>query len=177
MTREEAEAALQAWATVQREELVQAAYEAGVSKNRIHVITGLARTTIDRILENPMAATQQRITEYLQTFTSAWPRQSWYRQPTMASAYTAAQVAQALLRDAQFRALRLGTWLSTPDGKLLAAAVEALLPPPYREDAALLVDALQLAAQQQHEEARQKVFAGIIGVAAAAAIAYGASQG
>jgi hypothetical protein len=179
MTGEEGEAALQAWATVQRDELVQAAYQAGVSKNRIHVITGIARTTIDRILESPMAATQQRISAYLETFTSQWPRPSWswIHQPAMASAYTATQIAETLLRDAEFRALRLGTWLSTPDGELVAAAVEALMPAPYRDDAALLSEALQLAAQQQQAEARQKLARGLFGTAVAAAIAYGVSQG
>ena len=51
MNRQEAEQALMAWASIERDELVRAAHEAGVSKNRIHTITGIARTTIDRILE------------------------------------------------------------------------------------------------------------------------------
>jgi hypothetical protein len=64
-TTEEAEAALQAWATVQRDELVQVAHQAGVSKNRIHAITGIARTTIDRIPEGSVGTPQQQITAYL----------------------------------------------------------------------------------------------------------------
>jgi hypothetical protein len=32
----------------------------------------------------------------------------------MASVYSAGQVADALLADAEFRALKLGTWLNTP---------------------------------------------------------------
>ena len=35
----------------------------------------------------------------------------------MASVYSAGQVADALLADAEFRALRLGTWLNTPPGR------------------------------------------------------------
>lgn len=178
MTREEAEAALQAWATVQRDELVQAAYRAGVSKNRIHVLTGIARTTIDRILETPVGTPQQRITAYLETFTAQWPRygRTWYLQQTMASVYTAEQIADALLADAEFRALKLGTWLNTPSGELAAGAVTALAPPPYREDIDLLIGALQLAAQKQQAEARQKLAVGLLG-GAALAFALGSSRG
>jgi hypothetical protein len=181
VTHEEAEAALQAWATVQRDELVQAAHQAGVSKNRIHVLTGIARTTIDRILEAPMGATQQRVSDYLDSFTAQWPRYAqsygygwgWNMQPSMASQHTASEIAKALLADAEFRVLKLGTWLNTPDGELLAAAVTALAPPPYQEDAQLLIEALQLAAQQQQADARAKLF---VAGALVAAIAYGASH-
>lgn len=38
------------YASIDRDRLVRNAHAAGVSKNRIHTITGLARTTIDRIL-------------------------------------------------------------------------------------------------------------------------------
>jgi hypothetical protein len=34
-----------------RDDMVRRARYAGVSKNRIHVLTGIARTTIDRILK------------------------------------------------------------------------------------------------------------------------------
>jgi hypothetical protein len=175
VTREEAEAALQAWATVQRDELVQAAYQAGVSKNRIFALTGVARTTIDRILEAPMGTSQERITAYLETFTEQWPKYGygWYLQQTMASTCTAAEIADALLKDAEFRALKLGTWLNTPSGELVAAAVTALSSSPYNEDIDLLIEALQLAAQKQQADARQKLFA--VG-ALVAAIAYGASR-
>lgn len=174
MTREEAEAALQAWATVQRDELVQAAHQAGVSKNRIHVLTGIARTTIDRILEAPMGATRQNITNYLETFTAPWPRHnySWVMQPAMADSHTTGEIAQALLQDAEFRALKLGTWLNTPDGEVVAAAVEALTPPPYRQDVELLIEALQLAAQEQQAEARRKILAGVA-VGGVLALAFG----
>ena len=60
----------------------------------------------------------------------------------MASVYSAGQIADALLADAEFRALRLGTWLSTPSGELLAAAVTALTPPPFQQDIDLLIAAL-----------------------------------
>jgi hypothetical protein len=177
MTIEEAEAALQAWATVHRDELVQAAHRAGVPKNRIHAITGIARTTIDRILEAPVGTPQQRITAYLEQFTREWPRDQgfWYQQAVMASAYDAGQIADALLADAEFRALSLGTWLNTPTGEFLAAAVTALAPPPFSEDIDLLVEALQIAAQRQQAEARQRLAVGLLGTAAIA-IAIGASR-
>lgn len=175
MTREEAEAALTAWAQVQRDELVRAAHAAGVSKNRIHVLTGIARTTIDRILEAPLGTPQQQITAYLENFTGQWPKygHAWYLQQTAASTYTAAQIADMLLADTEFRALKLGTWLSTPSGEFIAAAVTALAPPPYQQDIDLLVAALQLAAHKQQADARQKLGAGLVIAGAIAAIAYG----
>lgn len=178
MTTEQAEAALQAWATVQRDELVQAAYQAGVSKNRIHAITGIARTTIDRILESPVGTPQQRITGYLEKFTVQWPRNgpSQHGQRTMANVYSAEQIAEALLADAEFRALRLGTWLTTPSGELLTAAVTALTPPPIKQDIDLLIQALEFAAQRQQAEARQKLAVGLLG-GAVLAIALGSSRG
>lgn len=186
MTREEAEAALQAWATVQRDDLVRAAHEAGVSKNRIHNLTGIARTTVDRILEAPVGTTTQALAEYLARFTQAWPRQPqpqpWeygypgYPPTTIASQHAASEVAGWLLADAEFKALKLGNWLGTPDGKFIAAAVEALAPAPYGDDIALLAEALQLAARQQHEEAGAKILAvAALGAIAALAISAAAS--
>lgn len=175
-----AEAALRAWATVQRDELVQAAHRAGVNKNRIHVLTGIARTTIDRILEAPMGTTQQALTEYLAKFTADWPKQpqvAWgwsIEQPTVAAQYGPADVAAWLLGDAEFKALKLGTWLSTPDGELVSAAVTALLPAPYAQDAELLGEALKLAAKQQQADARKTILAGVA-VGSALAVAIGAS--
>lgn len=164
MTREEAEAALQAWATVQRSELVQAAHQAGVSKNRIHVLTGIARTTIDRILETPVGATQQALTEYLTRFTVSWskPGPAWewgYADQPVSSEHTAPEVAQWLLNDVEFRAMKLGTLLNTPDEQIVLAAVQAIAPAPYAEDIELIADAIQLAARQQKAEAWQKIAA------------------
>jgi hypothetical protein len=178
MTTEEAEAALQAWATVQRDELVHAAYQAGVGKNRIHAITGIARTTIDRVLETPVGTSTQRITSYLEKFTEQWPRygRAWYGQRIMASAYTAEQIGNALLADPGFRALKLGTWLSIPSPELITEAVAALASPLYEQDTELLIQALQLATQKQQEEARQKIAFGLLG-GAALAIALGSSRG
>ena len=59
---------------------------------------------------------------------------------------TADELAHELLTDAEFEALQLGTWLNTTNGKVISEAVEMVLPPFYRQDAELLVEALQLAA-------------------------------
>ncbi len=64
----------------------------------------------------------------------------------------AAEIGDAWLQDAEFRALQLGTWLNTPDGQMIAAAVEAVSPPFYADDEKLLVKALQYAATHQREE-------------------------
>lgn len=47
-----AEIALADWAeqNKRRDDLVRQAIQAGVSKHRVHVLTGIARTTIDRIV-------------------------------------------------------------------------------------------------------------------------------
>lgn len=53
MPTADAERALIEWATVanDRDRRILAAHAAGISKNRIHVLTGIARTTIDRVLK------------------------------------------------------------------------------------------------------------------------------
>lgn len=52
MTAAEAEVLLIEWAAMDRsrDDRIRAALGAGLSKHRIHVLTGIARTTIDRVL-------------------------------------------------------------------------------------------------------------------------------
>jgi hypothetical protein len=52
ITAQEAEARLLAWAqsNAERDPLIRAAHDAGITKNRIHTLTGIARSTIDRVL-------------------------------------------------------------------------------------------------------------------------------
>jgi hypothetical protein len=56
LTVRQARQMLTAWAAEhgavgsQRDEVVQAAVDAGLSKSEVHRLTGMARTTIDRIL-------------------------------------------------------------------------------------------------------------------------------
>ncbi|WP_157546733.1 hypothetical protein [Hamadaea tsunoensis] len=183
MNQDEAEKALAAWASVERDELVRAAHAAGVSKNRIHTITGIARTTIDRILETPMLPAQTlRLSAYLVRFVDGWPRQGgspWYVQPAMASAYTSDQIAEQLLSDLEFRALKLATFLNTPDGRMLAAAVESLTPALYAQDVTLLIEALTIAGRIQQEQVRETVVNGVVvgaGVALVAALLANANK-
>jgi hypothetical protein len=175
VTGDEAEQALTAWASVERDELVRAAYAAGVSKNRIHTITGIARSTIDRILEPSMIQIQTgRLTDYLTRYTAGWPRPELlprYPATAVAATHGIDDIAQELLADAEFRALKLGTFLNTPDGQMLAAAATAITPAPYQQDVALLIKALELAGRLQHEETQKTVGAAIVVALGAAAVA------
>lgn len=104
-------------------------------------------------------ATQEQITRFLDGYIAGWPRSPywpgpWYHaagwiQPPVASRTTPAELAQDLVANAEFRALQLGTWLNRPDAELITAAVEAITPPPYREDIELITEALKLAARTQ----------------------------
>lgn len=65
---------------------------------------------------------------------------------------TVQECAAFLVRDAEFRSLQLGTWLNTPDGRLIESAVEQALPFPFNREAALISQAMRLAAERQHAE-------------------------
>jgi hypothetical protein len=58
MTPEEAERMLTEWVAVtrDRDNRVRAAVAAGISKHRVHQLTGIGRSTIDRILASTPAA-------------------------------------------------------------------------------------------------------------------------
>lgn len=175
MERHEAEQALIAWASVGRDELVRAAYQAGVTKSRIHELTGIGRSTIDRILEASVNQEQlTRLVKYLTDYTANWPRQhhaawAFYTPPPpMADTYKAEDIAESMFAEAAFKAIKLGTVLNTPDGRLLVAAVEALTPLAYAKDVELLVAALRIAAGLQQAQARETVVKAVFGVAVAA---------
>jgi hypothetical protein len=76
---------------------------------------------------------------------------------------TAEEIGRWFLRDADFRALELGNWLGTTEGEIIAGAVESFLPPIYRQDAELLVDALKFAADLQETEGREVAGAWALG--------------
>jgi hypothetical protein len=171
-SRDHAEQELAAWAAANeyRDDVIRSAYQAGVTKSRIHAMTGVARTTIDRILQDPAprtgptdSAARHALTAFLDEFVDGWPRQPQpfgglypLRRPEVARQFTPEQISEQLLTSAEFRALRLGTWLSTPKGEFITAAVEALTPPLYQMDVSLLIDAIKLAAKAQQREAREK---------------------
>jgi hypothetical protein len=56
MTTEEAEQMLSEWVIVTRDRdaRVRAAVAAGITKHRVHQLTGIGRSTIDRILASPV---------------------------------------------------------------------------------------------------------------------------
>ena len=121
---------------------------------------------------------QQQIARFLDGYVTAWPRvYSWYDELgpwPLPPRPTPNQLADELLKVAEFRTLQLGTWLGTTDGQVIAEAVEMVSPPFYRQDIELLVEALRLAAEMQRTEGREragKVAVGAIGVAAVVAIA------
>lgn len=96
---------------------------------------------------------------------------SVYRQP----ATSPAKVAEDLLSVAEFRALQLGTWLGTADGRVISEAVEMVTPPIYRPDVEVLVDGLKLAASIQQREGQKIAGALALGVVLVAALlAFGA---
>jgi hypothetical protein len=166
LTQDQAERELVAWATANacRDDVIRAAYRAGVTKSKIHAITGIARTTIDRILEERTVrrgflrvASREEIAEFLEDFIDDWPRDPRWSgypyslRPPAAMAYQIApdDLATELLETVGFRALNLGSWLNTPDGELITAAIGLLAPPPYDIDMRLLADALKIAATKQ----------------------------
>jgi hypothetical protein len=74
------------------------------------------------------------------------------------------QFQRELLEDAEFRALKLGSWLGTTDGQLIAEAVSTVIPPAYGLAYKLAVNGLMLAAQDQSNEGKKT--AGAIGLGA-----------
>jgi hypothetical protein len=65
---------------------------------------------------------------------------------------TVEQIADELLEDSEFQALRLATWLRSPDGELIAKAVALVVPPANRSEFKLVVGALQFAADMQYQQ-------------------------
>jgi hypothetical protein len=89
---------------------------------------------------------------------------AWYPVPYHgASVPTLELVAAELVRNAEFRALKLGTFLNTPTGDFVEEAVALAVPRAFAPEFALLVDALKLAAELQQGEARGNVILTAIG--------------
>ena len=109
---------------------------------------------------------------------SGWGSPAWQRfNSTYQPRPTHEQLAKELLAIPEYRALQLGTWLGTTDGKIITEAVELVAPPFYREDIELLVDALKLAAQIQAQEGQDKAGKLALGAAGVAAlVAIGTSR-
>lgn len=105
-----------------------------------------------------MTVSPEQLAEYLDRRFSAWRRRThqpyaWvvvdeYRNP-WDQRPSAEELRDWFLADAEFQALRLGRWLGTPQGELIASAIEQVSPPFLREDEKLLADGLKLAVQMQ----------------------------
>ena len=88
-------------------------------------------------------------------------------------------MADEILADSEFRALRLATWLRSPDGEFIAHSVAQAIPPSYRLEFDLAVEAMQLAADMQYKQGAPQRAAGavalgvvtIFGIAIAAPVA------
>jgi hypothetical protein len=93
----------------------------------------------------------------------------------MAYQISAEELAGQMFETVGFRTLKVGSWLNTPDGELIAAAVELLAPPPYAVDAKLLVDALKIAAARQRSAEMEKAI-GLGVVAAIGAVLWSGSK-
>jgi hypothetical protein len=169
-------------------------HAAGLSYARIAEVIGFTRARAQQLVERadvpepadhggPKVTTHQdSITTFVNGYISQWPRATPFAmyQPLPGSLgvnrYTPETLAQEFFASAEFKALQLGTWLGTPDGELIAAAVHAVTPPPYQQDIDLLVEALKLAAKVQQKDAREKAIVAGIGLAAVGALLATASR-
>lgn len=104
---------------------------------------------------------RRRITFIPSVYGHPWGRTAW-QQPLL----SVNQLAKALVADAEFRSLQLGSWLGTTDGEVIETAVGMVVPPIYRPEYDLAVDSLKLAArlqQQAGQEAAGKVALSVVG--------------
>ncbi len=101
--------------------------------------------------------------------TSGAPHRLSRRRRALVLPATPEELAKEFLDLSEFQVLRLGTWLSTPEGALLERAVELALTPAYRPQIDLIATALKLAADAQQRQGRRQAAA----LAAATAVIVG----
>lgn len=149
--------------------------ETGVSYADIAEAIGFTRSRAQQLVERaeppPRArptpigrAAPTQLTEFLEIHLREhqWPREGPRTTPVpplVAQHYTPDQLAAQLFADPRFRALQLGSWLRTPDGKLITEAIAALDPQPFRQDIELLTAAIAVAAQLQQKDGRERALA------------------
>ena len=136
-----------------------------------------------------MTASVEQLAEYLGRHFCSWRRRMTQPYPWMqAEDYcnpwerrpSAEDLRDWFVADAEFQALRLGRWLGTPQGELIAAAIEQVSPPFLREDEKLLADGLHLAVQMQIAGKQQeagKLALGVLVGAGLGAILWKATDG
>jgi hypothetical protein len=85
--------------------------------------------------------------------------------PNHSPALTAEEIANAMVEDVGFEALKLGGFLRTPDGELIAEGVGLALSPADRPVFKLAVDALTLAAERQQTISLKQAGVGALAMA------------
>jgi hypothetical protein len=119
-----------------------------------------------------------QIAEYLAgyaAFSSHVPRPGYPRGihyfPSAPPMPSAERLAQDMVEDVGFQALRLGGFLRTPDGEVISRGVALALPNADRSIFNLAVEALTLAAEKQNNLTPLQIGAGVLsGVLVLAAI-------
>jgi hypothetical protein len=169
---------------IERARTVAGMHGAGLSYGRIAEELGFTRARAQQLSERadqphnqqertaPPMTEPEGLTDFLHGYVQDWPRpptrttrppygihHGTFNEP-VASSKSPEEIAVDLISTAEFQALRLGTWLSTPQGQVITAVVEAISPPLYREDITLITDALMLAARTQQKEQRGRVLTG-----------------
>lgn len=124
---------------------------------------------------------QEEIAQFLETYCDlprvantfippGYPRHSgrWHQRTPIEQRPSVEELAEQLLATPEFLALRLGGFLGTQEGRVIAEGVELVTPPFYAADVKLLVDGLTYAAELQSRGNRNAgLFAlGTVGVVA-----------
>lgn len=114
-----------------------------------------------------MVRDPQMVARFIQNNPAFWQLvRSQQVAPPFREPYPSAQeIASELLADSEFQALSLSSWLRSPDGELITEAVALVIPPIYRAEFDLAVEALQLAAAMQYEEGASQRAAGAFALA------------
>lgn len=114
-----------------------------------------------------MVRDPQKVARFIQSNSAFWPlvRSRQVAPPFREPYPSAEEIASELLADSEFQALRLATWLRSPDGELIAEAVALVIPPVYRPEFHLAVEALHVAATIQYEEGAPQRTAGAFALA------------
>lgn len=73
---------------------------------------------------------------------------------------TKEELAQNFLADAEFKSLKLGNWLNSPSGEVIAQIVAEVVPSTLQPEFGLIVDALKLAADLQKTNGRAQIGVG-----------------
>jgi hypothetical protein len=70
---------------------------------------------------------------------------------------TVEKIAKDLLADAEFQSLKLGNWLNSPSGEVIAQIVAEVIPSTLQPEFGLIVDGLKLAADLQQKKGRGQI--------------------